>query len=85
MRKLTFAVLTMHVVELRVERSAFAEILAKLREWIDRNGADPVKFESATGPSSHILVKLEFSSSGSAAAFRREWADITVDEGAEAA
>ena len=85
MRKFTFAVLTMHVVELRIERSAFAEILAELREWIDRNGADPVKFESATDRSNRILVKLEFSSSESAAAFRREWADVTIEEGVEAA
>ena len=75
----------MHVVELRVERRAFAETLAGLREWIDRKGADPVKFASATEPKGQILVRLEFPKAELAAALRREWVPARVGEGAKAA
>ena len=77
-------VAAMRVVEKRVERSTFGRTLAELREWIDRNGADPVKFESATQADASILVRLEFKTDQLASAFRRVW-DEAATEGLPAA
>jgi hypothetical protein len=63
-------------VELQVKRSTFGQVLADMREWIDRNGGDPVKFESASAPSGHIVIALDFARAEIAVAFRRDWAEM---------
>lgn len=68
----------MHIVELRVARSGFGEALGEMRQWIDRHGGDPVKFETSMEPDGGIVVRLEFARAELGFAFRRDWgiADI---------
>ena len=70
----------MHIVELRVARKGFGETLGEMRQWIDRHGADPVKFETSMEPDGHIAVRLEFARPELGLAFRRDWgiADIAA-------
>jgi hypothetical protein len=49
----------MRVVHVRVPRAAFADILGKMREWLDRNGRPLVRFETETDGDS-ILINVQF-------------------------
>jgi hypothetical protein len=75
----------MRVVELRVGRSTFGEVLAEMRQWIDRNGGDPVKFDSESASGGNIRIRLEFSRDEVAVAFRRDWSQAALEETALAA
>ena len=74
----------MRVIEVRVERSNFAQTLSDMREWIDRNRADPVHFESTGDGDGSILVRLEFSRAELGVAFRRHWPAPAVEVAAAA-
>lgn len=50
----------MPAVEVHVARTGFANVLGAMRDWLDHNGAGPVKFETATQDSGTILVRVEF-------------------------
>lgn len=69
----------MRVVKIRVERSIFGKSLAEMREWIDRNRADPVHFESTSDGERHVLVTLHLPRAELAFAFRRDWAEAVTD------
>ena len=70
----------MRVVEIRVERSTFGETLAEMREWIDRNGGDPVKFESSIDRNGRVLIRLDFVRPEVGFAFRRDWVQAEIAE-----
>jgi hypothetical protein len=74
----------MRVVEFRVGRSTFG-VLAEMREWIDRNGGNPVKFESESAPGGDIRIRLEFSRDEVGFAFRRDWAQAAINKAPQAA
>jgi hypothetical protein len=69
----------MRIVEMRVGRSAFGETLGAMREWIDRVGAGPVKFESESDPNGLVVIRLEFISAHLGFAFRRDWQAEAID------
>jgi len=75
----------MRVVELRIDRRALGETLGAMREWIDRVGAGPVKFESETDPNGLVVIRLEFGRAELGFAFRRDWGVGLVDTGLAAA
>ena len=62
----------MRVIELRVNRLAFAASMGEMRGWLDRNRFSEVGFQTAT-EGSEILIRLEFPTSDMAAAFRQEF------------
>ena len=57
---------------MRVSRSELGATLCAMREWIDRHGRDPVKFDAGRD-GDDILIKVEFHTYELAFAFRREW------------
>lgn len=59
----------MPAVELHLDRAAFANALGAMRDWLDHNGAGPVKFETTSEPSGTILVRVEFGDGERAQAF----------------
>lgn len=63
----------MQIVELLVGRKEFGEVLGGMREWIDRAGAGPVKFESESHSSGLVMIRLEFSRADLGFAFHRDW------------
>jgi hypothetical protein len=69
----------MRVVEMRIGRSGFGEALGEMREWIDRVGAGPVKFESESDPNGFVVIRLEFSRDDLGFAFRRAWQVQAID------
>jgi hypothetical protein len=64
----------MRVIELRVNRLAFAASMGEMRGWSDRNRFSEVGFQTAT-EGSEILIRLEFPTSDMAAAFQQEFCD----------
>ena len=72
-------------IEVRVGRSAFAQALSDLREWIDGHGGEPVKFESAGDPNGDIVVRLQFARPELGFAFRRDWVQAALAEAPAAA
>ena len=75
----------MRAIALQVQRSMFGQTLGEIREWIDRNRADPVKFASTSDPNGYVVVRLEFPRAELGFAFRREWAQTMIEEAPAAA
>ena len=50
----------MTAVELHVARTAFADTLGAMRDWLDRQDAGPVKFETAGREDGTIHIRVEF-------------------------
>jgi hypothetical protein len=63
----------MRVVEIRVAVAGFGHILGAMRDWLDRNGGDPVKFETARESDDVIRIRVEFGRAELAEGFQREF------------
>jgi hypothetical protein len=63
----------MWVVHVRVSQVDFAEILAAMREWLDRNNCLLEEFETEAGDGGSIIVKAQFAEDDLAEQFRREF------------
>jgi hypothetical protein len=57
-------------VQVTVSRTAFADALGAMREWLDCHGCPDLRFETAT-QGDGILISIDFSDDGLAAAFRQ--------------
>jgi len=75
----------MQVVEVRIARAGFGDILGEMREWIDRHGGDPVKFDTSTDSNGDIVIRLEFARAELGFAFRRDWALAVIGTASAAA
>jgi hypothetical protein len=62
----------MRVVQLRIDRAAFADALGEMRNWLDRNNRPLVRFETATADDK-IVIKVQFDDDALAEAFRQEF------------
>ena len=63
----------MRVIEVRVGRNAFADALGAMRSWLDRNRADPTRFETMTERPGIIVIRVEFKSDAMAEAFEQQF------------
>ena len=63
----------MRVVHVRVSQVDFAEILAAMREWLDRNNCWLERFETEAGDGGSVIVKAQFADDDLAELFRREF------------
>lgn len=63
----------MRSVEITVPQQHFGDVLGEMREWIDRNGGNPVKFETESDECGAIRVKLEFVRAELGSRFRQHW------------
>ena len=59
----------MPAVELHLDRTAFANALGAMRDWLDHNGVGPVKFETSSDPAGTILIRVEFGDPDTAQGF----------------
>ncbi len=60
------------VVEVRVVRTAFADILGAMREWLDRyDSPGLVQFETEADADGYIIIKTQFDSHDFAERFRQ--------------
>lgn len=60
------------VVEVRVVRTAFADILGAMREWLDRyDSPGLVQFETKADAGGGIIIKTQFDSHDFAERFRQ--------------
>jgi hypothetical protein len=66
----------MRIVELYVTTGDFGNVLGAMRDWLDRNDGDPVKFESESHTDGLIRIRMEFSRADLAQAFRRDFAGV---------
>ena len=62
----------MRVVEVRVSRAAFADVLGAMRAWLDRNNRPLVRF-STTSEDDMIIIRVEFDADDLGEAFRQEF------------
>ena len=63
----------MRVVHVRVCQVDFTEILAAMREWLDRNNCCLEQFETAAADGGSIIIKAQFVEDDLAELFRREF------------
>jgi hypothetical protein len=64
----------MRVVHVRVSQVDFAEILAAMREWLDRDNCWLERFETEAGDGgSVIIIKAQFPDDDLAEPFRRDF------------
>ena len=76
----------MRVVEIHLPLASFATILGDMRDWLDHNRCDTVKFASATEASGIVRIRVEFPfEDGLAAAFRQRFNPGTTEDAAAAA
>jgi hypothetical protein len=64
----------MLVVEISVSAADLAATLATMRNWLDHNKCNPVKFESQPEQGGVILVRVHFDAADLANAFRQSFA-----------
>lgn len=62
----------MRVVQVRVTRTDFADMLGAMRAWLDRNNRPLVRFETAT-EGGDILVNVQFDDDALAETFRQHF------------
>jgi hypothetical protein len=62
----------MRVVQVTVDRAAFADMLGAMRAWLDRNNRPLVRFETATEADT-IIIKVQFDDDVLGDAFREEF------------
>jgi hypothetical protein len=65
------------VIEGRVGRAAFAEVLASMRSWLDHNDRPLVRFETKSD-SSTIWVRVQFEDNALADAFAKDFGGAVV-------
>jgi hypothetical protein len=63
----------MRVVHVRVSQVDFAEILAAMREWLDRSNCLLEEFGTEAGDGGGIIVNAQFAEDDLAELFRREF------------
>jgi hypothetical protein len=63
----------MSLIMVRVSQVDFAEILAAMREWLDRNNCLLEEFETEAGDDGSIVIKAQFADDHAAEPFRREF------------
>ena len=76
----------MRVVEIRLPLASFATALGEMRDWLDHNRCDAVKFESTTEARATVRIRVEFPFEDAlAAAFRQRFDADTTEDAAAAA
>lgn len=60
----------MRVVEVQVDRAAFADVLATMREWLDHHNRPLVRFDTEADGGDMITVKVQFEANDLAELFR---------------
>jgi hypothetical protein len=65
------------IVELTIGAAAFADTLADMRNWLDRNRCTPARFETKSTAPSIILIRIDFGDANDdhAIAFQAGFAD----------
>lgn len=68
----------MTLVELQIERAAFADTLGAMRDWLDRHDAGAVKFETAANTQGGIRIRVEFTRADLAQQFAARFAPVAA-------
>jgi hypothetical protein len=63
----------MREVEVRLAGWKKADALAKLRNWLDHNGAVPVNFDISRAATGSLLVRIMFKDESEAEPFERDF------------
>ena len=63
----------MREVEVRLKQWKMGDALAKLRNWLDHNGAVPVTFDISRAATGSLLVRIVFKNDREAELFERDF------------
>ena len=58
------------IAEIPINAAALAGTLANMRNWLDHNRCEPVRFETESGEPGNLVIRVEFKTDSDAQAFR---------------
>ena len=67
------------IVELPISAATLAGTLANMRNWLDHNRCEPVRFETKSGERGTVVIRVEFKADSHAKAFRLAFGTGTAD------
>lgn len=73
------------ILEILIAASSLADGMARMRNWLDHNHCEPVRFETSTDEAGAVLIRVEFADGTDAAAFRTAFAEDSDQTQAAAA